>query len=187
MARQLEWKVYMQKAKIFRGSDCCIQNFVILPPPYPPYPSCSVCTGHRRPGWGGGGKLRMIGNPRVHILICLLLRRLNSANYTWISFSMNICLFISLQVSEFYIQERVKKCMLYVTLGVWFVIFVCLGLIMSDLLSPHFMLRNVESQLHCLGAFKSSRFSIQTEEDVMEGSTRNPTSSMQVGALINLT
>lgn len=35
--------------------------------------------------------------------------------------------------------------MLYVTLGVWFVIFVCLGLIMSDLLSPHFMLRNVES------------------------------------------
>lgn len=24
MARQLEWKVYVQKAKIFRGSDCCI-------------------------------------------------------------------------------------------------------------------------------------------------------------------
>lgn len=23
------------------------------PAPYPPYPSCSVCTGHRKPGWGG--------------------------------------------------------------------------------------------------------------------------------------
>lgn len=49
-------------------------------PTPPSYPSCSVCTGHA--DWLGG-KLRVIGNPRVHILMCLL-RRLNSAKYMWI-------------------------------------------------------------------------------------------------------
>lgn len=83
MARQLELESLCAECKDILGLRLLHLELCHSPAP-PPHILTAAFSSHRAAQIGLGGTLRMIGNPRVYLLIRLSLRSLSSAKYIWI-------------------------------------------------------------------------------------------------------
>ena len=97
------WKVYVQKANTFRGSEAAFRTLSFSRSPYPPYPSRSVCTEHRRPGRGQMEKDKELQSTSLSIL---MMEEVEGRQvYVDMIFYARL-LVLSAKASVFYIQEK---------------------------------------------------------------------------------
>ena len=84
MARQLEVESLCAECKDILGLRLLHLELCHSPAAAPPPPHILAAAFTPAPQTGLRGKLRINGNPRVYLLICLSLRSLSSAKYIWI-------------------------------------------------------------------------------------------------------